>query len=119
MRPLFPGYLFVQVVPEQSNWRSINATYGVSRLVTLEAAAPTRVPSDLIRDLRAGGDPRAMSSIPEALKTGARVRITGGPFSRALAEIQTVEAAGRIQILMQLMGQAVRAQVLHTDLEAL
>lgn len=119
LRPLFPGYLFVQVLPEQRNWRSINATYGVARLVALEAAAPTRVPQGLISALRGGEDPRSTSASPERIKAGARVRITGGPFARTLAEIESIDPAGRIQILMQLMGQVVRAEVQPADLQAL
>jgi len=34
-KPLFPGYLFVKVPAGRQDWRAINATYGVSRLVAL------------------------------------------------------------------------------------
>src|SRR3546814_1166550 len=31
--PLFPGYIFIELDLEQSPWRSINGTFGVTRLV--------------------------------------------------------------------------------------
>ena len=34
LRPLFPGYLFVRLDPEQQRWRSINGTVGVRQILT-------------------------------------------------------------------------------------
>src|SRR6056297_2343880 len=54
LRPLFPGYLFIQVPEGTSSWRSINATYGVAQVVCLEPGRPARVPKGIMLVLQAG-----------------------------------------------------------------
>src|ERR1700736_5521886 len=53
--PLFPRYLFVQVDMETQRWRSIQSTFGVSRLVT-NGSDPAPVEREVLRVLRAKED---------------------------------------------------------------
>ncbi len=50
IRPLFPGYLFVQIDPDQGLWRQVNSTRGVSRLARL-GAEPSVMPNEIIEAL--------------------------------------------------------------------
>ena len=52
VRPLFIGYLFIEMTTARRNWASINATYGLSRLVALEARRPTPINTDIIAALK-------------------------------------------------------------------
>ena len=116
-RPLFQGYLFVRIPPDQAHWRSINSTYGVAKLVTVGTGLPTEVPAAVIGGLRARlGEDGAL--LPEVgLKAGDRVRMIAGPFADTLASIETLGDADRIIVLMDMMGQSVRATVGRQDLE--
>ena len=50
MRPLFPGYIFVAFDVARGFWRTVNSTYGVTRLVNF-GKEPTAVPLDLVSQL--------------------------------------------------------------------
>jgi len=119
IRPLFPGYLFVQIPPFRRDWRAINNTYGIARLVALQGGRPTEVPSDLMLALRARTDPKGHLQAPDNLVAGEQVRIIGGPFAQHVAEIETVVPGDRVVLLMQLMGRLVRTKVAPGALEVL
>ena len=118
-RPLFPGYLFVHIPPSRRDWRAINSTYGINRLVALQYGHPTEVPSDLMSALRARTDPKGHLQAPDNLVAGKQVRIIDGPFAQHIAEIETVVPGDRVVLLMQLMGRLVRAKVEPGALEVL
>lgn len=118
-RPLFPGYLFVKVPNAQQNWRSLNATYGISRIVALEAGRPTPVAPELVSELRDRMSEDGLLQPPTELKTGDQVRVVSGPFSDALAEIEAIPEQGRIYVLLELMGRYVKAELAAGDVENL
>jgi transcriptional antiterminator RfaH len=110
-RPLFPGYLFVRVDPASAPWRKINSTYGVARLVSLSGRGPTRVPLPLVRALmRAAGEGSCVLDTSN-FKVGASVSLISGPFAGALVRIAAAPEDGRVHVLMEMMGQAVRTAV--------
>ena len=47
LRPVFPGYMFVNVETNVYPWRKIKNTFGVSRIVSVEGI-PKPVPSQLV-----------------------------------------------------------------------
>ena len=110
-RPLFPGYLFVCLDPATAPWRKINNTYGVARLVCLSGRAPSRVPTALVRALIEVAREGEWQPDPIDLKVGATVSLVNGPFAGALARIEAAPEDGRVHVLMEMMGQAVRAAV--------
>ena len=50
MRPLFPGYIFVAFDVTRGFWRTVNSTYGITRLVS-SGNEPAPVPLDLVSQL--------------------------------------------------------------------
>ena len=117
--PVLPAYLFTQVLPDQQDWRAINNTYGVARLVSLSGGRPTPVPAGIIETFHARMDENGILGAPEDLHPGDRVRIISGPFAERLAEIDTVKPGDRVLILMDLMGRTVRMQTSGSQLETL
>ncbi len=116
-RPLFPGYLFVKVPDDNRQWRSINATYGVSRLVALEAGRPTQVPPDFVEALKLGDGDNATPDTPVALRVGDQVKVVSGPLADQLAEVEAVSEQGRIYVLLELMGRYAKAMLSATDVQ--
>ena len=100
LRPLFPGYLFLNVKSQQP-WRPIMSTFGVNKLVKF-GEKPTAVSEDLIDDLRAR---EVDGSIPlppaaERYKVGDKVRIIGGPLDDMIATVMNCDAKERIMVLL-------------------
>ena len=59
IRPLFPGYLFVQIDPGQGPGRQVNSTRGVACLARL-GAEPSLVPSKIVEALMAQCDKQSI-----------------------------------------------------------
>ena len=117
-KPLFPGYLFVKVPLSQMHWRSINSTYGVARIVALEAGRPTRVDPDLVAALKVRFRFNGELNQSAELEVGNRVRVITGPLADNLAEIEAVPERGRIHVLLQFMGRYTRAVLATDDVES-
>jgi len=118
-RPIFPGYLFVQFDPEQAHWRAINSTRGVVRLVCFQANKPTIVPQPLIDGLMARCDSEHILLPLDDLQIGERVRLMSGAFAEFTGKIETFIGDDVVRILLDLMGQTVRADTIRHDLDRL
>ncbi|OOY11910.1 transcriptional activator RfaH [Thioclava marina] len=102
-RPLFPGYLFVSFDPARGLWRKINATRGVSRLVSF-GAEPRQVPSGLISELVAQCDTEACLQSEASFSAGDTVRVASGPFTDLVGRIAEIDPDARIWVLLDFMG---------------
>lgn len=104
LRPLFPGYIFVAQNPTAGQWRKINNTRGVARLVRL-AAEPTPVPLTLMDQLFARCDATGVFRQCATLVAGNDAKITQGPFAGAIAKIIEIDPNQRAHLLLDFMGQ--------------
>lgn len=98
--PLFPGYVFVHL-DEQSNWRALQATRGVTKVVSFNGR-PQPVDPMLIHGLR---QRFTSEQEPEALyKTGERVVIIDGCFKHIEAIVKAVTPDERIIVLLNILN---------------
>lgn len=117
-RPLFPGYLFIELGRDAPAWRSINATYGVARAVCREPGKPVEVPVAIISALRvASSDDGEYIRDPEPFLPGETIRVAAGPFADVLARVEAAPERDRIYVLLDMMGREVRAAVRSVDVE--
>ena len=112
---LFPGYLFVQIAPDQGPWRQINSTRGVNRLVRL-GAEPSVVPNEIVEALIARCDTQSIlrqtsETQSSQLHAGNQAEVTRGPFSGFIATISDIEPNNRINILIEIMGQTTKVAI--------
>lgn len=110
MRPLFPGYIFVAFDAARGFWRTVNSTYGITRLVCF-GKEPTAVPLDLVSQLMLRCDANGKILPPKLLKPGDQVRLTKGPFASFVAEVEKFAPDRRVWVLMELMGGQTRVTV--------
>lgn len=116
-KPIFPGYLFVNFDPKKPQWRAINSTYGVARLVTFNQGPPQPLPKSLILGLMARCDENGCFLPPDDFQAGERVRAISGPFVDFIAEIEDVPDQQRVGVLFEIMGRSVRAIMSQRDVE--
>jgi len=96
---VFPGYLFVQL-DSHSDWRALQATRGVSRLVSFNDT-PHRIEDGLITALR---QQYSSQQIPKSMfKPGDTVSITEGCFKDIQAIVKAVTSDERIIVLMKIL----------------
>ena len=115
--PVFPGYIFIVFDPERDRWRSINGTFGVARLV-IAHQRPTPVPKGVIEGLLASLDHAGLVRFDDGLQPGQSVRVIGGPFAEALGMLQRLDAKGRVQVLLNILGGQTRVMMNRANLTA-
>ena len=104
LRPLFPGYIFVAQGLAADQWRKINNTRGVTRVVRLDEK-PTPVPATIMDQLFARCDATGVFKRSATLVAGDDAKITQGPFVDAIAKIIEIDPKQRVHLLLDLMGQ--------------
>jgi len=109
-RPLFPGYIFVAFDVARGLWRTVNSTYGITRLVSF-GKEPAPVPLDLISQLMLRCDTSGKLLPPKLLKPGDQVTLTKGPFTNFVAEVEKIAPDQRVWVLMDIMGGQTRVAV--------
>ena len=110
LQPLFPGYMFVSLDTIRGPWRQINATLGVSKLVSV-AGRPQPVPNTLVNALLERCDEDGKLLPPETFSPGEQVRLRSGPFASFVATVEKMQPDRRVWLLLEFMGQATRIQV--------
>ncbi|MBR1301746.1 transcription termination/antitermination protein NusG [Bradyrhizobium sp. AUGA SZCCT0042] len=110
--PLFPRYLFVRIDMSTQRWRSIQSTFGVSRLV-LSGADPAPVSQAVLASLRQREDESGYVRLNQKPKfaLGDKVRILEGVFTENLGLFDGLADRDRVAILLSLLGRKVRVSI--------
>jgi transcription elongation factor/antiterminator RfaH len=104
--PFFPRYLFIVLDLTRHQWRSVNATFGVSRLV-MSGDQPQSVPPGVVEALIAAADGRSILQLGQSLQLGGPVRLMSGPFVEHLAILEQLDDSGRVRVLLDILGRQV------------
>jgi transcriptional antiterminator RfaH len=102
----FPRYLFVVLDLTSQQWRRVNGTVGVSSLV-MQGDQPQAVPRGIVEALVATADAGGILQLGERLTMGGPVRLMAGAFAELLAILESVDDAGRVRVLLDILGRKV------------
>jgi transcriptional antiterminator RfaH len=103
---LFPGYIFVALDLTRDRWRCINSTSGVARLVMV-AEKPLPLPRGFAEALITDDLSGDLGIVRETFAENQSVCLKDGPFNDIIGRIRTIDARGRVNILLELMGRTV------------
>ena len=106
LAPLFPRYLFVAIDLTRDRWRAINGTHGVTTLI-MHDERPAPVRSGVVETLIASSTPTGEILYCQDVAPGDCVRLIAGPFAGQLGILQRLNTAGRVQVLLEIMGSHV------------
>jgi transcription antitermination factor NusG len=101
--PIFPGYLFVVLDLDRDLWRSVNGTFGVSRLI-MARDAPCPVPQGVVEALYCYLDEDGVCRFDRDLDVGQAIRVVTGPFAQAIGRLDRLDANGRVRVLLEILG---------------
>lgn len=118
MRPLFPGYLFVQVMPESAMWRPILSTVGVRTLVRI-GERPSLIDSGFIDALRAREIDGVIARPAAPYQLGQQVRLNGGALDGLIGQIIAMKDEERLTLLTHMLQRQVRMKVTSADVRPL
>lgn len=114
LEPLFPGYIFVRLPPlpaDPAPWGRVRWTPGVVRVLGVGETA-VAVPAELVEAIEARTMELGFVRLPSPLSNGVRVRLRSGPFQDLEAMFERpVSRAGRVLVLLQLLGQPTPVEV--------
>ncbi|QJD72144.1 transcription/translation regulatory transformer protein RfaH [Marinobacterium sp. LSUCC0821] len=110
--PLFPGYLFIFLSKEESNWRPIRSTRGVAKLISF-GSEPAIVPKDVVNAIRAQ---LRHTDAEQSFRKDDKVSISDGPFKDLQAVFIEYDGEQRAFVLMELLG---RWQKMSVELSAI
>ncbi|WP_077047437.1 transcription/translation regulatory transformer protein RfaH [Pseudomonas sp. KK4] len=103
LESLFPGYLFIQLSPDD-NWAPLRSTRGISRIVEFNHG-PATVAEHVIEHLRSRCDESSQSSPDEALKPGEHLQFIRGPLAPLEGVFIAPQGTDRVMILMQFLNR--------------
>ncbi|MTD94652.1 transcriptional activator RfaH [Hyphomicrobium sp. xq] len=115
--PLFPRYLFVKAETGLHRWRSINGTFGVSRIVEF-GGEPACIDSDIVNGIRSRECEGLVVLAPQ-VRTGAAVRFRDGAFYESIGLVEEADDERRVLVLLDILGRKVRVNVDVAALEAI
>lgn len=106
-RQVYPGYIMVEMVLNETTWSLIRETPGITGYVG-SGKQPSPVPQnqvDKILTYIAAGRPR--SKIDHRFMQGQRVQIVDGPFSNIIGVVDAVDAKQkRVVVQVDFVGRA-------------
>jgi transcriptional antiterminator RfaH len=103
LAPLFVRYLFVVLDLTRDRWRAVNGTHGVTTLI-MQDEQPAPVRRGVVETLIASSTPIGEVQFCPDIAPGDRVRLVAGPFAGQLGILQRLSSAGRVQVLLEMMG---------------
>lgn len=106
--PLFPRYVFIVLDLGRDRWLSVRSTVGVSSLFCCDNR-PVPVPRGVVETLVGNAEEPNLTLFHQGLKPGQSVRILSGPFANLVGTLERLDEAGRVRVLLKIMGAAVPA----------
>ena len=116
LKPLFPGYMFVEFNKQDLSWTKINSTIGVSKLLKTNCEL-NPVNEDLIQKLIHRCDNLGKLLPFRGVQKGDEVKIINSPFNEFITRIEQIDSKNRIWVLMDIMGRKARTQLLPEQIQ--
>ena len=111
-KPLFPGYMFIRLDPEQDGWPSFRMAHRVAGWVKFQGIAPT-VPNEVVAALAERLDEKSGGQgLWRRFQPGDVVQVVAGAlegFGEVVEEAKS--PTGKAKVLLEFMGRMVEAKV--------
>src|SRR5690606_2875884 len=115
LEPMFASYVFVHLGPERQQWRAINGTIGVNRIVSF-GPRPASLPPGFVARLQGLAGETGELGFDEELAAGDRVRIMGGPLDALYRTLLSSDARKRVSVLLELLSGTARVDIARSRL---
>lgn len=114
LRPFFPGYLFVKILPNAQRWQPLMSTIGVRSIVRCGDAL-SLVDDGFVQSLKAREVEGAICRPASPYQVGQQIRLAGGAFDGLVATIIEMHERDRLTVLMDLLNRPVKVTVEETQ----
>ena len=110
LKPLFPGYIFIGSELDEISWKSINATRGISKAVTLDGHYRT-VATEIIEGIKRRCNQDDILQSMDYLEAGDLVKIERGPLADFICSVDKISDNERVWVLIDILHKQTRAEV--------
>lgn len=119
LRPLFPGYVFVQYDNRRQALRPVSYSRGVKAIVRFGAELGVLSSEfvDALRRSEAHGE-LAIPPARERFDIGQEVKLAGTPFEDLIGTIVSIDERERIWVVLDAMSRQVKARVPASEVSA-
>ncbi|HEY6012122.1 MAG TPA: UpxY family transcription antiterminator [Nitrospirota bacterium] len=115
--PLFPGYVFVHLVPAPGEFLNVVKTRGSVSFVSLEPGHPTPVAPEEIGSLRVMLESGNPIDVFPSLREGTAVRVKRGPLVGAVGVLAQREDQHVFIVNIEILGRSVGLKIQADDVE--
>jgi len=115
--PLFPGYLFVSVVPHPESFLFVAKTKGVIKVVSSGSGHPVPAANEEIDSLRIVIESGLDFDVHPCLSEGTPIKITKGPLKGAEGVIIKKLEQYMLRVNIEILGRSVGVDVSGDHLE--
>lgn len=115
-RKIFPGYILIEMILDDSTWYLVKSTTGVTGFVSSGNKPVPLQEREIANILAAVEGPRVK---PKALwETGQVIRVTTGPFADFTGTIQDVNVQKeKVRVLISIFGRDTPVELDFTQIE--
>jgi transcriptional antiterminator RfaH len=110
VKPLFAGYLFIELKNWQTQLRPLLSTLGI-RTVVMNGGRPATLPAGFVENLRAREIDGKIAKPESKFQIGQTVMIQNGPFDGLIGQIVELRENDRVLVLLDLLKRATRVSV--------
>jgi transcription antitermination factor NusG len=117
--PLFPGYLFVHIAPDQEEFSRVIKTRGTVTFISLDPGHPTPLSNEEVSSLKILLESGEEVDIYPQLKEGTPVRVRRGVLKGAEGILAKKHNQTVFIISIELLGRSVGVKIHADDIEAI
>lgn len=102
---IFPGYILVKMVLDDTSWLAVRTTQGVTAFIGM-SQKPTPISdaevASIVKFMTQGAQPTFKTAFAE----GDTVKIIDGPFAEFIGKVDTVDKErGKVKVLVSIFGR--------------
>lgn len=104
LEKIFPGYILVRMILDDTTWLAVRTTPGITSFVG-NANRPTPLAEEEVVSIRKFMEMEA-PKFKTTFSVGEAVKITDGPFSEFLGSISEIdESRGKLKVMVSIFGR--------------
>lgn len=102
---IFPGYILVRMILDDTSWLAVRTTQGVTSFIGM-SNKPTPIPDSevktIVKFMEQGGQP----TYKQIFSEGDTVKIIDGPFAEFIGKVDSVDKErGKVKVLVSIFGR--------------
>lgn len=102
---IFPGYILVKMVLDDTSWLAVRTTQGVTSFIGM-GNKPTPIPESEVQSIVRFMESGAQPTYKTAFSEGDTVKIVDGPFAEFIGKVDSVDKErGKVKVLVSIFGR--------------